>query len=221
LSQQLNGGEREESAEGEARKRHHRAISRRLVTAASVLLGAVACSDLGPVEDATVSTQELLVLPRQAGTPTVAQSSFFVLNNATTVRRLLHADAFNTLYLELRFPNGSLGSLNGQAVAAADSVLVTVQPRAGGYGLVLSPNGLEFTSARPAATLSFAQYGDLSVADGSATYASRSAYADALALWFEITPGRWHRVSGSGFDGGDAVTGPIAEPGTYVVAAPR
>jgi hypothetical protein len=221
LSQQLNGGEREEHAEGEARKRHHRAISRRLVTAASVLLGAVACGDLGPVEDATLSTQELLVLPTQAGTPAVSQSSFFVPNNATTVRRLLHADASNTFYLELRFPSGSLRSMNDQPVAADDSVLVTAQPRSGAYGLVLSPSGMEFTSARPAATFSFARYGDLSVADGSATYASRSEYADALALWFEITPGRWRRVSGSAFDGADAVTGPIAEPGTYVVAAPR
>ncbi len=191
------------------------------MTAASVLFGAAACGDLGPVDDPTLSTRELLVLPTQAGAPAVSQSSFFVPNNATTVRRLLHADAFNTLYLELRFPNGSLRSLNDQPVAADDSVAVTVQPRSGAYGLVLSPNGMEFTSARPAATFSFALYGDLAVADNSATYASRSEYANALALWFEITPGRWRRVIGSGFDGGDAVAGAVAEPGTYVVAAPR
>ncbi len=191
------------------------------MAAASALLGAVACGDLGPVEDTTLSTQELLLLATQAGTPAVSQSSFFVPNDATTVRRLLHADAFNTLYLELRFPSGALRSLNDQPVAADDSVLVTAQPRSGAYGLVLSPNRMEFTSARPAATFSFALYGDLAVADGSTSYASRSAYADALALWFEITPGRWRRVTGSGFDGGDAVTGQIAESGTYVVAAPR
>ncbi len=186
-----------------------------------MLLGAVACSDLGPVEDTTLSTQELLVLSTQASTPSVSQSSFLVPNNATTVRRLLHADAFNTLYVELRFPSGSLRSVNDQPVAADDSVAVTAQPRSGAYGLVLSPNGMEFTSARPAVTFSFALYGDLAVADNSATYASRSEYANALALWFEITPGRWRRVSGSGFDGADAVTGTIAEPGSYVVAAPR
>ena len=190
------------------------------MAAASVLLGAAACGDLGPVEDTTLSTQELLVLPTQASAPTVSPSSFFVPNSGTTVRRLLHADAFNTLYLELRFPSGSLGSLNDQPVAAGDSVLVTAQPRLGGYGLVLSPGGVEFTSVRPAATFSFALYGDLTVADGSG-YASRADYAAALALWFEITPGRWRRVSGSGFDGADAVSGAVAEPGTYVVAAPR
>ncbi len=194
------------------------------MAAASALLGgaALACGDLDLTDDTTVSTQELLILATQASAPAVPQSSFFVFNAGTTVRRLLHSDASNTLYLELRFPSGSLASLNGQPLGAADSVLATAQPRAGGYGLVLSPTGLEFMSTlRPSTTFSFALYGDLGVADGSATYATRSEYAAALALWFEITPGRWRRVSGSGFDGSDGVTGNIAEPGTYVVAAPR
>lgn len=190
------------------------------MAAASALLGA-ACGDLAPTGEPTLSTEELLILPTQASAPAVTQSSFYLSNARATVRLLLHNDAFNTLYLELRAPTGSLSSLNDQPLAPDDSVVITVQPRSGGYGLVLSPNGLEFTAARPTATFSFALYGDLALADGSAAYASRSEYADALALWFEITPGRWRRVSDSGLDGADAVTGRLAQPGTYAVAAPR
>lgn len=151
----------------------------------------------------------------------MSQTSFFLPNDRTWARLLLHDDAFNTLYLDLSAPAGSLLSLNDQPVAADDSVRVTVQPRFGTYGLTLSPAGLEFTAARPTATFSFARYGDLSVADDAASYASRAEYAEALALWFEITPGRWRRVSSSEYDGADAVTGRLAQPGSYVVAAPR
>lgn len=224
LREKRTRGEREE-CNAEGRKRGHlRAISWALGVAASVwvILLAGACSDLDLIGDTTVPTAELLILALQSTAPTVQEGSFSVPNSAVTVRRLLHSDAFNTLYLEVRFPEVALASLNGQPLTADDTVLVTAQPRAGGYGLTLSPQGLEFAgTATPSVTLSYARYGDLSVADGSDTYATRTDYESAPAIWFEVTPGLWRRVEGSGPDGADAVSGPVEEPGTYAVAAPR
>ncbi len=181
----------------------------------------IACGDLDLNGDVTLSTDQLLVLPSQAGAPAVPLASFSVPNPDIVVRRLEHLDPFNTLYMEIRFPEGSLASLNGQPLTATDTVTITIEPRAGGYGMTVSPRGVAFASgATPSVTFAFARYGDLSVANGS-QYATPVAYAAALALWFEVTPGRWRRVSGSGPVPTDAVASPLPEPGTYVIAAPR
>ncbi len=181
---------------------------------------AAACGEeiAGPT---TLATSELLILPLQDGAPDVPQASFFAYNSRLTVQRLLHQDAANTLYLEFNVAPATMASLNGQPLSLQDSVLLTVEPFTDRYGLVLSPSGLAFTvDAAPTALFSFAVYGDFSVADGS-VYESAAAYADALQLWFEVTPGRWRPVSGSGPAGPDRVEGRISEPGVYVVAAPR
>lgn len=167
-------------------------------------------------------TADLLILPLKAEAPAPAAASFFVPNGRGIVRQLIHGDGFNTLYLRLEFPSGSLASVNGEPVAATDSVRVTLDPRAGAYGMTLSPAGLAFRSgAFPSATFSFARYGDASAAQGSTRYASAVEYAAALELWEEISPGRWRRVRPSGTTGADAVRGSLAAGGSFVVAAPR
>lgn len=179
------------------------------------------CSDITLVSP-TVPLEELLVLPLQAGAPAVGTQSFYAVNSRTVRRQLTHDDPTFTVYLDLTLPAGSLARLNGAELFPTDSVLVTVQPRTGSYGMTLSPNGLEFAAdARPTVTFDYGRYGDLSVADGSPTYSSRASYAAALTLWFEEIPGRWRRVAGSGPSGTDRVSGPVATPGRYVVAAPR
>jgi hypothetical protein len=191
--------------------------------AASVVVAALALACGGDVTGpATLPTSDLLVLPLQAGAPAVPPATFWASNARLAVGRLLHADAQNTLYLEARFPARTLASLDGQPLTLQDSVQVTIEPSANRYGFTLSPRGLAFSiDQTPTATLSFAVYGDFSVADGSPTYPSRAAYADALQFWLEVTPGRWRPVAGSGPAGLDAVAGPLSEPGVYVVAAPR
>ncbi len=174
------------------------------------------------LDDATRTTQELLILPLQPSATPVAAVSFFAVNSRDVVRQLLHQEAAPPLYLLIRFPRGALASLDGAALGSNDSVRVTVAPAAGVYGLTLSPSGLALVrSAPPTATFEYARYGDLSVADGSPTYASRSSYAAALALWREVTPGLWQRVPGSGAATPDQVTGAVDATGTYLVAAPR
>ncbi len=179
-----------------------------------------ACGDLGLTGDTTLPTADLLILPVTPTAPSVPTASFFVANDRVTTRRLHHSGGLE-LYLQVQFPMGSLETLNGNPVGAGDSVRITLDPEPGRFGVTLSPNGVAFAaSARPIAEFSFAAYGDISIANGS-SYSSPFAYAQALALWYEITPGRWRRVSGSGFTGSDAVRGTLNEPGTYLVAAPR
>jgi hypothetical protein len=161
------------------------------------------------------------VLPLQDGTPDVPQATFFAYNSRLSVQRLLHQDGANTLYLEFNVPPGTMASLDGRRLTVQDSVLLTVEPIADRYGLVLSPSGLAFTiDAAPTAAFSFAMYGDFSVAEGS-VYESAAEYAAALQIWFEVTPGRWRPVSGSGPAGSDRVEGRVDQPGVYIVAAPR
>ncbi|MDH3457382.1 MAG: hypothetical protein OER90_11135 [Gemmatimonadota bacterium] len=186
-----------------------------------VLVTPVGCGDLVIDNDVTLSTSELLILGMQPAGGSIGVGSAYVRNDRETFVRLQHSDAFRTLYAEVRFPIGAITSLNGQPIGPGDSVLVALDPEPGRYGVTLSPAGLVLGSAVPRVTFSFATYGDFSVADGSSTYPSRTAYANALTLWFETTIGRWQRVSGSSFTGTDAVAGPLREPGRYLVAAPR
>jgi len=187
-----------------------------------MLTAVLSCGDLELVDDQSRSTADLLILGLQTAGRPVTPGTAFVKNGTETFVRAIHNDQFRTLYLEVRFSPGSLASVDGQPLGMADSVLLVLEPALDVYGATVSPSDLAFTAATlPHATFTFASYGDLSVADGSSRYASRSAYADALALWYEGTPGRWERVTGSGFTGNDAVSGSLRRPGTYVVAAPR
>lgn len=188
-----------------------------------MLLVAAACSDdTGVTATETLATSELLFLRQQANAPAPATTRFFVVNARETRRRVLHPDPFNNPYAEVVFPAGSLESLNGAPIGPGDSVEVTVQPRSGEYGLVLSPGGLEFSAAAsPTATFFYGRYGDLSVADASATYPDASAYAAALDLWAEVNLDRWRRTTGTGPSGTDAVTGRLSEAGVVAIAAPR
>lgn len=168
-----------------------------------------------------LSTDELLILAVQPGAPAVAPQTFYVSNARATTRVFAHQDGALNLYLELDFPRGSIAQVDGAAVGAQDSVQITVSPASGDYGITIGPSSLVFASgARPAVSFSFARYGDLSVADGSPTYASRADYADALALWRETSVELWRAVAGSG-PTGDEVSGTLESGGAYVVAAPR
>jgi hypothetical protein len=150
-----------------------------------------------------------------------ASVSFYVANSRAELRRLPHPDAFNSLYLQVEFPTNALSSLSGTPLGPDDSVLVTLEPEPDGYGVTLRPSGLQFTSGRgPTASFVYAAYGDLSVADRSPTYASRAAYAAALAIWENVGPDRWQSVPGSA-TGNETVTAHLPAPGTYLVAARR
>jgi hypothetical protein len=184
--------------------------------------GITACADLGLVGDDVVDTADLLLLPVQSTAAAIPARTVTVGNLAASAHQLIHSDGFNTVFLELRVPAGALESVDGTPVAPDGVVSVTMQAEPGVYGAVLSPGSLEFTAGQlPTLVFSFGQYGDFSIADGSATYASRLEYETALALWTEVSPGRWTRVPGSGLLGVDEVGGAITAPGTFVVAAER
>jgi hypothetical protein len=133
------------------------------------------------------------------------------------VRTLRHPDQFNTLYLELRFPAGALASLNGQLLAAEDSVEVTVQALPGGYGFTLSPSGLVFSDSPPTALFSFGRYADPSAA--LAVFPDREAYLAALDIWSEVGVDRWATARGSGPAGIDEVRATAEAPGRFRLAA--
>jgi hypothetical protein len=203
---------------------HRRSISKWgvLAATAAAALVAAACGDAFTPGEEVLSTAELLILPQKPEAPAPEALSFYVVNSRASIQLMLHPDQFNNLYLELQFSVGSLDAVNGEPVGASDSVFVTVQPRPGAYGFTLSPTGLLFSAASvPRATFSYARYGELSVADASPSYADRASYAAALEIWAETTIDRWRRPPGSSAAGTDAVSGPLATGGDFVLAAPR
>jgi hypothetical protein len=177
------------------------------------------CEDL-TIPGGGVPTSDLLILPLSGTAPAPGSLSFYVSNARSRTVNLLHADGFNTLFATVEFPSGSLGSLNGVTLGLADSVLVTLSPDPGNYGVDLGPDGLRFASlGHPRLTFSYARYGDLSVATGS-QYASATAYAAALEVWRETSLDLWSSVGGSGNTGND-VSASLSQGGRYLVAAPR
>ena len=62
---------------------------------------------------------------------------FYVSNPRGATRTLAHPDAFNTTFARVSFPVGSLTSIAGRTPGPDDSVLVTIQPQAGVYGLMV------------------------------------------------------------------------------------
>ena len=185
------------------------------------MLLATACTDLTIPGSTVLDGTDLLSLPLETGAPLPAAASFYVANSRTALRRLLHPDAFNSLYLQVEFPTNALATLDGTPLGPNDSVLVTLEPERGGYGVTVRPSGLAFTTGRgPLATFVYAAYGDLGVADGSVTYQTRAAYAAALGIWESVGPDRWQRLAAS-TTGNETVTARLPAPGTYRVAAPR
>ena len=88
--------------------------------------------------------RRFLPLAFQTTAPAPITTSFVVANDRPTVRQVLHPDAFNTPYVVLTFPGGSLASLDGTSLGPGDSVTIVIRPEVGLYGFTLSPRGLTF-----------------------------------------------------------------------------
>jgi hypothetical protein len=169
-----------------------------------------------------VSGSDLIVLGLSSSAPAVATTTFWVSNDGAVVHTLRHADAQNTLYLQISFPAGCLESLAGQPLGLSDSVQITVEPLSNGYGFTLSPSGLVFTSGNaPTVLLSYGRYADASVASGDPSYATVSDYLDALDVWQEVGFDSWSVAPRSGPAGTDEERATADTPGRYRLAARR
>jgi len=178
----------------------------------------LACVDVTVPNDTPVTTGDLVVLGLDPGAPAPTGASFWVTNAGATVRTIRHPDAFNTLYLELRFAAGGLASLGGQPLGPDDSAMVTVTPLSGRYGFTLGPAGLAFTtSAAPTALFSFGRYADPSVANG--LFATPDAFIQALDIWRETGSDEWSVARGSAGAGIDEIRATVDGPGRYWLAA--
>ncbi|MBI4420509.1 MAG: hypothetical protein HY560_06755 [Gemmatimonadetes bacterium] len=164
----------------------------------------------------------LAILLFQSGTPAPAAIQFFAFNARPVTRTLSHPDPNNTLFLQVRFPQGSISSIGGQPANPNDSVLVSIQPQSGLYGFTLGAGGATFSSAAaPTATFFYGRYGDFTASRTGTRYSSATAYAQALEVWHEEVLDRFNVVAGSGSAGTDALAGSVTSSGTYLVAAPR
>lgn len=197
-------------------------LSRGAAATTTLLLLFNACSDLALPSDDLLTAADLLPLAQQASAPTPPSRSFWVSNTRSSVERINHPDAFNTLYLELTFPAHSLTSLDGSPLASTDSVYITAVPRPGAYGFTLSPSNIVFSSgASPSATFSFSVYGDASSGNTSQTYTSNAAFVAALDIWREVSVDRWQVAPSSRSPGIDSFVANIEASGQFVLAAPR
>jgi hypothetical protein len=180
------------------------------------------CSDVSGPPSNTLTTDQLLVLDLQSTAPPVSSVTKWISNQSGGTILLTHADGNLTVYAEVDFPPNALSSVNGQRLTTTDSVLINVTPRTDGYGITISPSGLEFTlSDIPTVTFSFARYADPSAGASDPTYGDVNAYVNALDVWFETSVDAWNRANGSGSVGADEISAGVDQPGTFVIAAPR
>jgi hypothetical protein len=184
-------------------------------------IAAAACTEVLEVVDA-VSRSDLAVLVMQQGTPAPASIQFYVANNRVTTRTLVHPDQFNQTFAQVSFPSGSLATIGGAPAASSDSVLVTVQPEPGTYGLTIAASGVTFSSANaPTVSFFYGRYGDFVTSRTGSRYTSATQLAAALEVWREQALDRYSATQGAAVSGPDAIAGRLPSTGNYLVAAPK
>jgi len=101
-------------------------------------------------------------------------------------------------------------------------VTVTVSVASRLYGFTVGPPDLGFNLAgTPTVVVSYGRYGDRSVFDSSAKYASPAEFESALALWRELAPDVWNPARNSAHTGSGTIASGLDFPGAYLIAAPK
>lgn len=192
-----------------------------VIAAASAALWSAGCADGGPGPRPGVTRAELLAVARaDNAAPAPAMTTIAVRYDQTRTVRITHPDGPATLFLELHFPPQSILHVNGQPVCDTCTVTVTVMPTAGVYGFTIAPLTAIFNaSSTPTVTVGYGTYGDLSVYDSVPRYVSAQAFDQALAVWYEATPGAWRRGRNSTRTGAGTVVSGLEVPGAHLLAA--
>lgn len=200
---------------------HSRVISRRLRAAASAALLAAACGGDGGSGPGGTSRTALLALARVDSTFAPAATSVFPVKNDVLGTFLIrHRDPAQTLFAEFTFPPFSITHVNGLLVCDTCTVPVTITLTSGVYGFTVSPSTLVFRlSSTPTVRLTYGQYGDLSVFDSSARYATEAEFEQALELWFERETDAWVASRNSTHPAAMTIRSAVDQPGAHLVAA--
>jgi len=174
---------------------------------AAVAVPLLSCTDsTSPDTSDTRDPSDLRLLSVSYGTPSLAktQVSFYaVQGKAGGVDIWYHARpgrTDSTTFLQFRVGPASLATRpDGTAIAAGDSVLITVTVTDQSHFLVdFQPSGLRFSSSnQPTLKISFAACGDDLNYDGVVD-AKDQAIMDSLSFWRQETPFQpWTKVSSS------------------------
>jgi len=174
---------------------------------AAVAVPLLSCTDsTSPDTSDTRDPSDLRLLSVPYGTPSLAktQVSFYaVQGKAGGVDIWYHARpgrTDSTTFLQFRVGPASLATRpDGTAIAAGDSVLITVTVTDQSHFLVdFQPSGLRFSSSdQPTLKISFAACGDDLNYDGVVD-AKDQAIMDSLSFWRQETPFQpWTKVSSS------------------------
>jgi hypothetical protein len=199
---------------------HASVISRRRWAAASAALLAGCGGDGGSGPGGTPRTA-LLALARVDSTFAPAATSVFpVKNNVLGTFLIRHRDPAQTLFAEFTFPARSITHVNGLLVCDTCTVLVSVALTPGTYGFTVSPSTLIFRlSSTPTVRLTYGQYGDLSVFDSSARYATAAEFDQALELWYERETDAWVASRNSTHPAAMTIRSAVDQPGAHLIAA--
>jgi hypothetical protein len=175
-----------------------------LLLLAAVAMPLLSCTDSTvPASGDTRDPNDLRLLSVPYGTPPLAKSqvSFYaVRGRATGVDIWYHArpgSADSTTFLEFRVGPASLATRpDGSAIAAGDSVLITVTVTDQSHFLVdFQPSGLKFSAAdQPTLKISFAACGEDLNYD-HVVDATDQAIMSSLSFWRQESPFQpWSKV---------------------------
>ena len=168
-----------------------------------------------------VARTDLLALPRTDSAPPPL-AVLAVKNNQINTFAVRHSDSTTTLFAEFTFTPHSIVRAGGVTVCDSCTVTVTITPTAGVYGFTIGPATLVFAGSNtPTVRLTWGTYGDLSVWSTSTRYASAAAYGQALALWYERTPGAWAETRANTQPAPSTNLAGLEQPGAHLLAALR
>lgn len=183
-----------------------------------MLAAAAACGGGTGGGPSGVARADLLALGRDTASPPPTVTVRTLSNKTLNTVRIEHADS--TLFLELQFPPHTVLHANGAAVCDSCLYTVSISVSPGEYAFTISPSDLVFRlSSTPVVTVQYGTYGDLSVYSQSSRYASPSDFDQALALWFQRSPGAWVEERNSTHAGPGVITSGIDAPGAHLIAA--
>jgi hypothetical protein len=163
----------------------------------------------------------LIALVRLDSAEPFTPVTFTFHNNQIVNFTVVNSDSASTTFATFHFTPQSVAYRNDTLLADTSTVSVQVTVTPGVFGFTVGPTNLFFnTTNSPTVDVSYVRYADLNATGWSVKYSSAPAYTQALGLWFEFGSDQW-RAQNSGSGGLSVLSSALAQPGLYLLAAPK
>jgi hypothetical protein len=185
----------------------------------ALLLSLAACHSSTGLTN-VIHRKDLLALARSDSADPIDRSLIFQ-NNTTASFTWTNSDSVQSTFAVFHFFPQSVRSRNDTILADTSTVTLTASVTQGVFGFTLLPTSVTFNIAgSPTIDVSYAKFADFSVIDSAPSkYPNPAAFAQALTLYYEYAPDQWRALNTG--NATNVASAPLAQPGTYILAAPK